>query len=266
MKTRRVITREQATRLDLTTRIRLEQAITDAKATQYRDHTDLADRELHAYAGQAPWRRYMFDFLGPVAGRTVLDLGCGYHPTPIYLAAAGAARVYACDISVPAVAHVVRLARARGLGDQVIGLVCAAEQLPLRDGEIDLVHGEAVLHHLALPLASSEIARVLKPGGRAAFKDPLGQNAALELARDYMKPSAKATDRPLRFGQLDEFGRRFRTCRYRGFGLVAMGVALGGRRRWRRTAAAADAVDGVLLRRLPFLQRYAQYVVTCVEA
>jgi ubiquinone/menaquinone biosynthesis C-methylase UbiE len=266
MRTRRVITREQAAELDLPTRIRLEQAITDGKAAQYRRQTSLAESGLPTYARQSPWRQWMFDFLGPVSGRTVLDLGCGFHPTPIYLAAAGAARVYACDISVAAVAHVTRMAREHGLEDRVTGLVCAAEQLPFRDGEIDCIHGEAVLHHLSLPLASREIARVLKPGGRAAFKDPLGENAVLELARDYLKPSAKATDRPLRFAQLDEFGQRFRTCRYRGFGLLAMTVALGGRRRWSRAAAAADAVDGVVLRRLPFLQRYTQYVVTCVEA
>jgi SAM-dependent methyltransferase len=47
------------------------------------------------------------------------------------------------------------------------------------------MHGEGLLHHLALPAAGREIARVLKTGGRAVFKDPLGQNPVLELARDF---------------------------------------------------------------------------------
>lgn len=265
MKSRRVISREVAAELDLSSRIRMERAITDGKARQF-DSVDASSLgELESYSRHAPWRRWMFEFLGSPAGKIVLDLGCGYHPTPIYLAAAGAAKVYACDISPNAVAHIQRLASQRGLSDRVVGIVCAAESLPFRDGEIDLIHGEAVLHHLALPLAAREIGRVLTTGGRAVFKDPLGQNRLLELARDYLKESAKATDRPLTFAQLDEFARTFRSCTYRGFGLAAIPVALGDRRRWKRLAGMADRLDATLLRRVPWLQRYCQYVVTCVN-
>jgi SAM-dependent methyltransferase len=205
----------------------------------------------------------MFQFLGPVRGKVVLDLGCGYHPTPLYLAAAGAERVYACDISPNAVSHIQKVAAERGFGDRIVGVVCAAEQLPFPADAVDLVHGEAVLHHLALPVAAREIARVMRPGGRAAFKDPLGQNRLLEVARDYLRHSAKATDRPMTFAQLDEFGRHFRESTYRGFGLVSIAIALLGRSRWQRLTRAADAVDASLLGRFPSLQRFCQYVVTC---
>ncbi len=266
MKSRRLISRAAAAELDLPSRIRIEREITDAKVERFNQVHEAADRNLASYARHSPWRAWMFERLGPVAGKTVLDLGCGYHPTSIYLAEAGAARVYACDISPNAVDHISRTARERGLGGRVVGIVCAAEELPFRDGEIDLIHGEAVLHHLSIPLASREISRVLKMGGRAVFKDPLGQNVLLELARDYLKESAKATDRPLTFDQLREFGQAFRTCTYRGFGLASTCTALGGRRKWRRLASTADAVDGFVLGRWPSLERYCQYVVTSVEA
>jgi len=266
MKSRRIISRDEAAALELSARIRVERAITDAKLTAQERAGRPATWELEAYARQSPWRRSMFSCLGSVAGRTVLDLGCGYHPTPVYFALAGAGRVYACDVSASAVAHIRRLARERGVGDRVAGLVCAAEELPLRDGSVDLVHGEAVLHHLAIPLAALAIARVLRPGGKAVFKDPLGQNAVFEIARDYLKRSAKATDRPLRFSQLREFGAAFERCTYRGFGLVATCAAAVVRRsRWAGLARAADRVDGFLLARFPALERYCQYVVTCAE-
>lgn len=263
MKSRRLISRSAADALDLSSRIRVEREITDSKANLFHPAAAPASWELDAYASHSPWRRHMFDFLGPVRGKVVLDLGCGYHPTPLYLAAAGAARVYACDISPKAVAHIKRVAAERGFSDRIVPVVCAAEQLPFPDEQVDLVHGEAVLHHLALPVAARDIARILKSGGRAAFKDPLGQNPVLELARDYMKHSAKATDRPMRFGQLEEFGRCFARSSYRGFGLLAMAVAAVGRSRSRPLARALDSADRWLLARFPGLERFCQYVVTC---
>jgi len=264
MKSRRLITRGEAAALDLPSRIRVERDITDGKARQYAGaRPDISD--LNAYVRQSPWRQWMFAFLGSVRGKTILDLGCGYHPTAIYLAAAGARTVLACDISSNAVAHILKLAEERGLRHRVKGVVCAAEQLPFADEYIDLIHGEAVLHHLSMPLAAKEVARVLRPGGKAAFKDPLGQNALLEFARDHFKQSAKATDRPLTFAQLREFARTFHSCTYRGFGLSAPIAALLGRRTWRRVTRATDALDRHILRVFPRAGRYCQYVVTCAQ-
>jgi len=264
MKSRRLITRDQAATLDLPSRIRVEREITDAKTRQYaRARPEIW--ELEAYVRQSPWRQSMFAFLGDVRGKTVLDLGCGYHPTAIYLAGAGARTVLACDISANAVAHILALADERGLRQRVKGVVCAAEQLPFADDRIDLIHGEAVLHHLSMPLAAMEVARVRRAGGRAAFKDPLGENALLEFARDYFKESAKATDRPLTFDQLREFSRMFRSCTYSGFGLTATIAAPLGRRAWKRLTRLTDALDRRVLRLIPMLGRYCQYVVTCAE-
>jgi ubiquinone/menaquinone biosynthesis C-methylase UbiE len=264
MKSRRLITRGEAAALDLPSRIRIERDITDAKARQYTGARPEI-KNLDAYVCQSPWRQWMFAFLGPVRGKIVLDLGCGYHPTSMYLADAGARTVLACDISSNAVAHILKLAEERGVRHRVKGVVCAAEQLPFADEYIDLIHGEAVLHHLSMPLAAKEVARVLRPGGKAAFKDPLGQNVLLEFARDHFKHSAKATDRPLTFAQLREFARTFRFCTYRGFGLSAPIATLLGRRTWRRVTRATDILDRLILRVFPRARRYCQYVVTCAQ-
>jgi len=228
-----------------------------------------ADWTFDDYRNQSPWRRFMFDFLGPLEDRTILDLGCGVHPTPIYFALAGAKQVYACDVSSKAVAYVRTLAEQHGVADQVKVIECAAEQLPFDDEHFDLAHGEAVLHHLRLPLAGPEIARVMKEGGKGGFKDPLGQNPVFEWARDYLlykgKDPAKGTDAPLRFRDIETFGQSFAEYSYRGFGLTAAPTAFLRRRRNSEVVRMAHRVDGLVLRVLPFLQRFCQYVVTSVE-
>ena len=43
--------------------------------------------------------------------------------------------------------------------------------------------GKWILHHADVPAAAREVARVLKPGGRAAFFENQGRNPLLRLAR-----------------------------------------------------------------------------------
>jgi SAM-dependent methyltransferase len=265
MKTRRLITRHEAAALDLGARVRIEQSITNAKSSMYARRRP-ATLDIGAYARYSPERRWMFDCLEDVTDKVVLDLGCGYHPTPLLFAAAGARRVYACDVSANAVAYMRQLAWEHGLGDRVLPILCAGEELPFPNGHIDRIHGEAVLHHLMVSRAGSEISRVLRRGGIGVFKDPLGHNAPLEFARDYFKSSAKATDRPLRFEQIEEFGRAFRSCEYHGFGLTATVVGAGsGRKRWPRIVSVADRLDALMFRASRSLERYGQYVAICVR-
>ena len=41
------------------------------------------------------------------------------------------------------------------------------------DASVDVVFGIAILHHLDLPQAAREVWRILKPGGRAIFQEPV---------------------------------------------------------------------------------------------
>jgi SAM-dependent methyltransferase len=269
MNTNRLIGRHHILSLDLPSRIALEMKLTDREAERILPQTVPDGWRFENYWKHLPYREHLFRFLGSLEGRTVLDLGCGYNLTPIYFALAGARKVYACDVSPKSVAYMRLMAQSAGVADRVSVLVCAGEQLPLGNGTVDLVHGDGVLHHLHVTMAGQEIARVLKPGGRAGFKDPLGHNLILEFVRDYVpyrwKKPAKGTDSPLTFGKVEEFGRSFSRCTYRGFGFFSLIVLfLWGRGiTWRRKTA--DVLDHHVLRALPFLQRYCRFVVTCVE-
>jgi SAM-dependent methyltransferase len=268
---KRVMSRDAALALDLDSRIKLEEQITDAKAPKINIPTIPDTWTFSDYSEEYPWRSYEFNFLGPLAGKHILDLGCGYHPTPIYFALAGAAHVSACDVSPRAVEFMRRVAAIYGVADRVSVHECPAEKMPFASGEFDLMHGEAVLHHISLSAAAPEIRRVLTPGGRAVFKDPLGHNPVLEFVRDHMpavtgKSAAKGTDLPMTIEDVEDFGKRFASYEYRTFGVSSMPAMLMRLPRRSLFTRTLHTVDNAVLENVPFVKRYAQYVVACVKA
>src|SRR3546814_2369311 len=68
-----------------------------------------------------------------------------------------------------------------------------AEAMTFPDDSFDLVFGSGIIHHLDIDRAFGEIARVLRPGGRAVFIEPLGLNPAIGLYRRFT-PSARTPD------------------------------------------------------------------------
>jgi ubiquinone/menaquinone biosynthesis C-methylase UbiE len=121
---------------------------------------------------------------GALAGRTVLDLGCGRHALWSRAYARRGARVVGVELD----AVRCREARARlaveppaGPG-RILGIVRGdGERLPFRSRAVAFVHCAQVLEHVASPAAFlDELRRVLAPGGHAyltainrlAFRDP----------------------------------------------------------------------------------------------
>ena len=101
----------------------------------------------------------------PLAGRRVLDLGCGLGEYVRAFERAGAAAL-GCDVER------ARLIEGRERGAR--GLVRAAgEALPFAAGALDVVVLNEVIEHVADEAAAlREVARVLAPGGRALIYAP----------------------------------------------------------------------------------------------
>ncbi|MCU1427044.1 MAG: hypothetical protein JWL83_1044, partial [Actinomycetia bacterium] len=75
-------------------------------------------------------------------------------------------------------------AAATAAGARVIGVVARADQLPLRSRVFDAAASEGTLSRLADDEAAvREIARVLRPGGRALFAEPNRGDAILARAK-----------------------------------------------------------------------------------
>jgi SAM-dependent methyltransferase len=231
-----------------------------------------------------PETTHAFRALGDLTGRRVLDLGCGYGETSVYLALLGA-RVDAVDIS-PRMLEVARqLAERHGVADRIAFHAAPGEQLPFADESFDAVFGHDVLHHLDLDRAGAEVHRVLVPGGRAVFVEPLGHNPLLNLFREHSAETRTPDEVPLRFGDFAALGSGFRRLRHREFQLATLALFLWfyvGERadpnrvrywkkiideaeRWRRPFAVLAGVDRVLLAVCPPLGRLCRMTVIEVE-
>ena len=115
---------------------------------------------------------YAYHLLGDVAGKTVVDYGCGDGENTLVLASRGA-RVTAVDISPDLIEIAKRRIAVNRLDERVEFVVGSAYEVPVPDASVDVVFGIAILHHLDLPQAAREVWRILKPGGRAIFQEPV---------------------------------------------------------------------------------------------
>jgi len=100
---------------------------------------------------------------GDLAGRRVLEVGCGTGRLAAALAERGA-RVWGVDPSED------MLAQARATAGKDVGFKLGrAEALPFKDGWFERAVLRLVVHLVDRPRALAELARVLAPGGRAAI-------------------------------------------------------------------------------------------------
>ncbi|MER7510381.1 methyltransferase domain-containing protein [Streptomyces lavendulae] len=114
--------------------------------------------------------------LGVGPGDRVLDAGCGTGRalTPLRAAVGPAGTVLGVDLTER------MLAAAREAGRDADGTLLLADvaRLPLRDGSLDAVFAAGLIAHLPDPAANlSELARVVRPGGRLALFHPIGRAA-----------------------------------------------------------------------------------------
>ncbi len=196
-------------------------------------------------------------FLGELRGRRVLEYGCGVGYLAAILALEGA-DVSAFDLSERSVAVTRRRLEANGLSGDV--RVAAGEELPYPDGSFDIAIGTSVLHHLDVRRAAPELYRVLRPGGRAAFLEPMGMNPMLNFARDhlyYRNKTERGADHPLTYADLAAWGRGASSYECREGQLLSMVERFFG---WDTRFRGLHRADRRILARVPPLRRFARQV------
>jgi ubiquinone/menaquinone biosynthesis C-methylase UbiE len=201
---------------------------------------------------------YAYHLLGDVAGLRIVDFGCGSGANTVLLANRGA-HVWGVDISEDLIRLAQRRMEVNGRAGAAQFIVASAHDLPFPDDSIDIVFGIAILHHLDLNLVSKEVHRVLRPGGRAVFQEPVRNSRLIRFVRSlipYRAPDISPYERPLTDDELRAFSARFSSTRLRPFLLPHVQLAS-------VLPVIKDQIhplynsDGALLRALPALQHFA---------
>jgi SAM-dependent methyltransferase len=189
------------------------------------------------------------------AGRHVLEYGCGPGSYAFELARRGA-HVIGVDISPVAIELAAKSAAANKL--DIRFSVMNAESLDFPDAAFDIVCGSGILHHLDLNRALPEVRRVLKPGGRAVFVEPLGHNLLINWYRRRTPSLRSADEHPLLVSDLALFRRHFEHMDVRMFHLTSLAaVPLRRLPGFQKLVTGLDALDRALFRIAPPLRKQA---------
>jgi ubiquinone/menaquinone biosynthesis C-methylase UbiE len=249
------------TKQSLESRHDIEREFHDSKAHHHHHHHQGSEESnFYAKGGMdAIWDAYL-QSIGALKDRTILDFGCGEGWSTIEYTKRGA-EVYCFDISPESIHNLLHEAEEEGVAKHIRPAVMAAEHLSYPGKTFDLVLGVSILHHTDVGLVGKEVARVLKPGGRALFIEPLSHNIFLRFFR-WLTPNRRTpTEQPMSVSQIRDFTRAFQWGEYRGhhlFSIFPQGILwlTGSQGLFKASLRLTETIDRVLLKMFPFLQRY----------
>jgi ubiquinone/menaquinone biosynthesis C-methylase UbiE len=172
----------------------------------------------------APENRFILKHLGDVKGKYLLDLGCGAGENSVYFSRLGANCV-ASDYSPGMVEVALRLAESNGVA--VEGRVINAMAIDYPDNTFDIVYAANLLHHIPDPLLTiREIHRVLKPGGKMCFWDPLRHNPVINVYRKMATEVRTEDEMPLHINIVNDIKRQFSSTKFDTFWIATLWIFL----------------------------------------
>jgi SAM-dependent methyltransferase len=223
----------------------------------FAEHTRQAADKYYCVAHESDdyYRRIL---TADCAGKRALEVGCGSEGYSSRMLVAAGATVTGIDISDFAVTECSR---------KVAGtfLRMSAESTSFPAASFDIICGNGILHHLDLQRAFREIARLLAPGGKAVFLEPLGHNPLINLYRR-LTPSMRTSDEhPLLMGDLRAAERHFGDVSLGFFHCLALAATpFRDTRAFPLVSRVSGAVDRLVLRG-PF-RRFAWICVLTMRA
>ncbi len=196
-------------------------------------------------------------------GADVLDYCCGNGEVALEMARRGAKKVVGIDISEVAVKNAQELAKIRGVDSICEFKVMDAEHTEFTDNSFDIIHEYGALHHLDLPLAFAELARILKPDGKLVCTEAMRHNPLIHWYRT-RTPHLRTeweVEHILGIPEINSGGRYFSSIKTKMFHLAALGsVPFRRNLMFRPLLALLEAVDACILK-IPFFNRLAWIAV-----
>jgi SAM-dependent methyltransferase len=206
---------------------------------------------------------------GGVAGRRVLDYGCGNGLWATYFALRGAAQVVGFDLAEVGVRRGMQRARTQGLDSRLQFLCADASNLPLQTSSFDLVIGHGVIHHvIKYPRVFEEIHRVLRPGGKAFFYENLADNPLFRLWW-WWKGEVEEGDVPIFAKDIRRLTAAFTKVEVHGLDFFHSSARFVFRYpvpQWRRALLRSTyQADQALFRLLPAARRWGAFSILVLE-
>lgn len=166
--------------------------------------------------------RFILRRMGPLEGKSVLDIGAGLGESSVYFALKGA-RVTTVDVS-PGMVETALVVGKR-FGVELEGIVSGAEELEVRAGSYDFVYIANTIHHVQnRALLFERMSRALKPGGKFFSYDPLAYNPAINVYRRMATQVRTPDESPLTRGDLELARKYFRNVGHREFWIASLAL------------------------------------------
>jgi 2-polyprenyl-3-methyl-5-hydroxy-6-metoxy-1,4-benzoquinol methylase len=182
-----------------------EAAFFNAEAENIGEKTLVIDPLVLARYGQTMPRRrfnkeFRFKIMGPLAGKHILDVGCGSGMNAVQLAKLGAT-VTGIDLSRKEIELAHRRAQVNGVSDFVTLMCSPIEIADIADNTFDIIWVDAVLHHLLdeLDLTLQRLVGWVRPDGLLVFAEPINLFEPLRRLRKLAPARTDVTpgERPL---------------------------------------------------------------------
>jgi SAM-dependent methyltransferase len=197
--------------------------------------------------------------------KLVLDLACGVGYSTQELAGRGA-RVFPLDLSATGLRKTLQRLEKAGLAGKVAAVRSSVEQIPFATESIEAVFAQNFLMHVNPEKVGEEVWRVLKPGGRAIFVEPLAHHPLVKLYRTLFSSYKGIKPRWSSREDLKLLAGPFSYSKTSGFYLLTALASVGfiQKRGWllKPVFTVLHAVDRLLLKAFPGLEKYTWVSVT----
>ena len=162
-----------------------------------------------------------------------------------------------------------RRAQVCGFASKIFATAANAEKLDYESNFFDAIYGSSTLHHIDIPLAANEVHRVLKPGGKAVFREPYEESRTLAalsklvFAITPLRPDAVTPQRQLNHADVETLASIFSRVTVKPFGIFGRLDRILSNR---SVLQNVHKLDRWLLDRFPTLGRIARHIVIeCIK-
>jgi len=155
--------------------------------------------------------------LDNVAGKRVLDIGCGAGQYSVLLAKHGAI-VIGIDLSPVGIEHAKRMAEANGVAENCTFSVTEFSNSNFPDEHFDIIYMHEVYHHAIKYLGiKEEVNRIAKPGAAILLAETVKGGPVLHAGRQLMKQIRYLRNPEQKIHDLNEGGETISLKHYQDF-------------------------------------------------